>query len=146
MDFISVGPNGRDTGAGVMHMGRMTILISSQDPALAEFLTENLDSALYRIQSVLPGPPIIPAASRLHPKIAVLDCVHKPPEVARMEIEVLRKAEPKVRIITLSESSPEDVTIVTSGVFYYMTQPPGPELIRVIDAAAQCFEPKPKQL
>jgi len=120
-------------------MERMTILVSSQDSDLVEFLTENLDSESYRIESVLPGPSIVPAASRLHPRIAVLDCVHKRPEVARMEIEVLRKAESEVRIITLSESSPEDAAIVAGGVFYYMTQAPGPELIRVIDAAARGF-------
>jgi len=115
----------------------MTILISTQNPALTAYLKENLSGVTYRIESVLPGPPIVSAASRLHPIIAVLDCVSKRPEVARMEIEVLRKAEPEVRIITLSESSPEDVAFVTSGVFYYMTQPHGPELIRVIGAAAQ---------
>ena len=126
-------------------MRKLTVLISSPQSELANMLQHHLDAREFRIQSVLPGPAFVQAARRRHPDIAVLDRVHERPEVARMEIEVLYDAQPKVRIIALSESAQSDAAIVEQGLFYYMTQSPGPELVRVIEAAARSVRPQEPQ-
>ncbi len=125
-------------------MKKLTILISSPQSELAKMLRVHLDAQAFQIVSVVPGPGFVKAVRRRRPDIAVLDRVHERPEVARMEIEVLYDAQPKVRIIALSESAKSDAAIVEQGLFYYMTQSPEPELARVIEAAARaCRTPEP---
>jgi|GEM_PF-2159247 len=119
-------------------MSPSSLLVNSPDPALAEFLERELDPARYRVLVARPGPDFVETVRRGRPQIAVLDRVHERPNVVQIEIAVLRDARPDVRIVALSsESSPKDADIVERGIFYYMTLPAGPELIRVIEAAAR---------
>ena len=115
-------------------MSHPRILVISPGPRIGEILTEAPSD--FEVIDIRPGPDVVEVARREQPQIAVIDGIHERADVALMEIALLKDLQPDVQIIVLSErSSVRDARIVEQGIFYYMTAPPGQELIRVIEAA-----------
>jgi DNA-binding NtrC family response regulator len=117
-------------------------VISPHD-GIREILASAPSSSGFDIIDVRPGPGVVDVARREQPQIAIIDGIHERAEAALLEIALLKAIRPEVQIIVLSEqSSVRDARIVELGVFYYMTAPPGQELIRVIEAANRALARK----
>jgi CheY-like chemotaxis protein len=118
----------------------LRVLVISPDIALGDLLRKGLPERDFQVIACGPGPAFMEAARREHPEIAVIDRVNDRPDMASMEILVLKDIRPNIRIIALSgSSSPQDARIVEHGVFFYMATPTGAEVIQVIEAAAKTF-------
>ncbi|HSE42433.1 MAG TPA: hypothetical protein VLH08_16830 [Acidobacteriota bacterium] len=121
------------------------VLVCSPSGGIQNFVEYQLPASEFSVVAVQPGPEFVEIARREHPDIAVIDCVPHRLDAAQMEIAFLKDIRPDVRIIALSEeSSVEDAKIVEQGIFYYMTAPPGRELIQVIVAAARFISERTK--
>lgn len=121
------------------------VLVCSPSGGIQNFVKYQLPVSEFSVVAVQPGPEFVETARREHPDIAVIDCVPNRLDAAQMEIAFLKDTRPDVRIIVLSEeSSVEDARIVEQGIFYYMTAPPGMELIQVILAAARFISDRAK--
>ena len=117
------------------------ILVISPGSRIGEIL--NGARSDFEVIDIRPGPDVVEVARREQPQIAIIDGIHERAEVALLEIALLKDLRPEVQIIVLSErSSVRDARIVEQGIFYYMTAPPGRELIRVIEAAARLLARK----
>ncbi len=113
------------------------VLVNSPDVAVAEALRGLLPPLEYELVISQPGLGFLKAA-RCRPEIAIIDRVNERPDAAEMEVAILKEACADVRIIALSgQPSARDGQLVEQGVFYYMTMGVGPELVRLIQAAAR---------
>ncbi|MHC4410146.1 MAG: hypothetical protein ACYS0F_14230 [Planctomycetota bacterium] len=116
------------------------ILVDSANPQTRDFLAARLEESRFAVVNASPPEKFVEVARRQHPQIAVIDRVHEGHELAEMKIDILKEVCPGVRIIAVSEDpSDRDAEIVERGVFYYHSAPIGPELVRVIEAAARAI-------
>jgi ActR/RegA family two-component response regulator len=126
---------------GASAVSHPRILVISPGTRIGEILAGAPSD--FEVIAIRPGPDVVEVARREQPQIAVIDGIHERAEVALLEIALLKDLQPDVQIIVLSErSSVRDARIVEQGIFYYMTAPPGQELIRVIDAATRLLARK----
>lgn len=117
----------------------LTVLVISPDPALSTFLEEKLHDSRYEIVNCRPGSKFAELASRS--KIAIVDRINERPEAARREIAVLKKIDPTLPIIAVSEkSSDRDARVVNQGVFYYLAGYSEQKLLRIVYAAAESLK------
>lgn len=117
-------------------MDVIRIVVISSSGALSAALSEELPSSRFHVLDIRPGPPVLDAARRERPRIAIVDGIDERPEAAQLEIAVLKELCPGVEIIALSnESSEQDASVVEQGVFYYQTAASAGDLVRIIDAA-----------
>lgn len=118
-------------------MDRTQLLVISPDPFVAAFLGERLSAERFDIQEVRPGTEAAALTRRTPVHVAVVDRIEQRPDVAQLEIALLKATHPQVRIIAISQtSSDRDAGIVEQGLFYYWTGKPRPALIELIEAAA----------
>ena len=122
------------------------LLVDSMDPNTALFLRGRLDADRFQIVSVAPDASFETIARETRPEIAVIDQIHVRREVARARLGALKQMCPGIRVIVVSEHpSARDGTVVEQGVFYYLTLHVGPELVRVIEAAARASGERPSR-
>ncbi|MFI5379216.1 MAG: hypothetical protein ACHRHE_07965 [Tepidisphaerales bacterium] len=120
---------------------RCRILIVSPQQGVMEQIEGRLEHLNCDAVWVRSGPEFLRSVRDMAPSVAVIDRVHERAEAARMEIALLKELCPDARIIVISEEpSAEDAWVSEQGVFYYMTLAPGPELVRVIEAAARSHQ------
>ena len=124
-------------------MNSPRILVISPTDGIREILATAPSSSTFDVIDIRPGPGVVDVARREQPEIAIIDGIHERAETALLEIALLKDLQPDVQIIVLSErSSVRDARIVEQGIFYYMTAPPGQELIRVVEAAIRLLARK----
>lgn len=120
------------------------VLVDSTDSATATFLRGRLDPHRFRFVMLKPDADLETLARRTRPQIAVIDQIHARQEVVRARIGTLKQICPDIRVIAVSEqSSPRDGRVVEQGLFYYLALEAGPELVRVIEAAARSIGTHP---
>ena len=116
---------------------RKTVLVASPDAGVARLLALHLGASALRIVAAAPGPSFLATARASHASIAVIDLALGR-EAARLMMAVLRDLWPGIRVIAVSRHpSLEDAAVVEDGVYYYLAEPPGPRLVRVVEAAAR---------
>jgi len=114
------------------------VLINSSDKEMVETLRRDLEPITYSVSDARPGPAFVRTVRSEKSDIVVFDRVHEHPEVTQVEIAIVKDIRPKARIIVISgQSSEQDAKIVEQGIFYYLASGTGPELVRIIKAAAQ---------
>lgn len=122
-------------------------MIGPDFAATAELLRHHLAASRFAVAAAAPGIAFLQSVRQERPDIAVLDHVNDRPHAAEMELAILKELRPDVRIIVVNErQSPEDAWVAERGVFFFTTLPPGPELVRVIEAAAQAGRQKSMEL
>jgi DNA-binding NarL/FixJ family response regulator len=85
-----------------------------------------------------PGPQLIQRVRERRPDVAVLDAIHARPQLASMEVALLKDQSPGVRIIALSdESSEQDAGVVEQGIYCYLGGCSPEELLRVVESATR---------
>lgn len=99
-------------------MQRLRVMIVTPDAHLTRELWRQLPKRLFRMVDVRPGPAFISAAYSESPHIAVLDQIEQRAESAQLEIALLKKIRPGVRIILSSRfSSIVEAPLVEQGIF-----------------------------
>jgi DNA-binding response OmpR family regulator len=117
---------------------RLNVLVISTGPATGAWLEERLDARRFSVGTAQPGPDLIRAVREAQPQIAVLDGIDARPELARLEVALLKDRSPGVQIIALSAQSSElDVEVIEQGVFCYLGGCSLEELLRVVESAAR---------
>lgn len=125
------------------------VLINSPDIEMAPALRKALgsESGMYSVSDARPGPVFVRTVRGDKTDIVVFDRVHEHPEATQVEIAIVKDIRPEARIIVISgESSEKDAKIIEQGVYYYLTSGAGPELIRVIKAAAKSLGAEQKEI
>lgn len=118
-------------------MNRLHVLVISAGCETGAWLSERLSAERFRVSTARPGPDLIPAVRDGRPHVAVLDGVHARPDVAQLEVALLKDQSPGVRIIALSdEPSPRDAEVIEQGIFCYLGGCSLGELLRVIESVA----------
>jgi ActR/RegA family two-component response regulator len=113
------------------------ILVVSQEPVTARFLTDNLLAGRFEVTHTRPGGDFLAAAITAPVSFAVIEGIDERPHAAQLEIAVLKQLHPEVQIIAVSGGSSEkDACIVEQGIFYYLAGQSTDKLLRVITAAA----------
>lgn len=121
-------------------MQRLRVMIVTPDADLPRELSGQLPKRLFRMVDVRPGPAFISTAYSESPHIAVLDQIEQRTESAQLEIALLKKIRPGVRIILSSRfSSTVEAPLVEQGIFFYFAGRPQSELFRVVLASAKAF-------
>ena len=115
-------------------MNPIRILVISPGTSIGSFLESALPASQFRVLTSNPGPSFMESAHRAD--IAVIDGIDERPDVAQLEIAMLKKMKTKLPIIVISRNSTDrDISVVEQGVFYYLAGEPEQKLIRVIHAA-----------
>ena len=113
------------------------ILIISPDPTVASYLGAHLPASAFALEAVRPGADATARACREPLAVAIVDRIEQRPEAAQLEISLLKRTQPQVRVIAISrDSSHRDAGIVEQGLFYYWTGRPRPALVDLVQAAA----------
>lgn len=121
-------------------MQRFRVMIVTPDANLCRDLSRQLPKRRFRMVDVRPGPVFVNAAYSELPHIAVLDQIEKRAQSAQLEIALLKKIRPGVRIILSSRSSSTvEAPLVEQGIFFYFAGRPRRELFRVILASAKAL-------
>lgn len=121
-------------------MQRLRVMIVTPDVDLPRELSGQLPQRLFRMIDVRPGPAFVSTAYSESPHIAVLDQIEQRTESAQLEIALLKKIRPGVRIILSSRlSSTVEAPLVEQGIFFYFAGRPQSELFRVVIASAKAF-------
>lgn len=119
-------------------MQRLHVMAVTPDKALGRYLETRLSRARFEVSDHRPGTDFIEAAYKTAPHIAVLDHVAERGEMAQMEIALLKKRRPDVRIILVSSNSTEaDASLVEQGIFFYLAGGSHYGLVRVVCAASR---------
>jgi DNA-binding response OmpR family regulator len=119
-------------------MGHLQILVISAGPETGSWLKARLSPLHFEVRTAPPGPGLVRAVREGQPHVAVVDGIHARPEIAPMEVALLKDQSPGVQIIALSENSSEfDAQVVEQGIFCYLGGCSREELLRVIEAAAR---------
>jgi DNA-binding NtrC family response regulator len=117
-------------------MGAVKVLVVSAGAETGSWLAERLSSLRFEVRSARPGPGLIRAVRENQPHLAVIEGIHARPEMASMEVALLKDHNPEVQIIALSDHSSEfDAPVVEQGLFCYLGGCSREELLRVIEAA-----------
>ena len=120
-------------------MKPIRILVISPEMSVGSFLEGALPVSQFRVLNSTPGPSIMEPAHQAD--IAVIDSIDERPDVAQLEIAMLKNKNSKMPIIVISRnSSDQDIRVVEQGVFYYLAGEPEQKLIRIIHAAAATIE------
>lgn len=107
--------------------------------SVGSFLEGALPVSQFRVLNSTPGPSIMEPAQQAD--IAVIDSIDERPDVAQLEIAMLKNKNSKMPIIVISRnSSDQDIRVVEQGVFYYLAGEPEQKLIRIIHAAVATIE------
>lgn len=115
------------------------IVVVSPDDRISDFLESRLAEDAAEIINCEPGEEFIRQASRA--QIAVIDRINERPENARLEITMLRRNDPAVPVIAVSErSSDRDAEVVNQGLFYYLAGYSEQKLLRIVQAAIDSLE------
>lgn len=121
-------------------MQRLRVMTVTPDADLSRELSGQLPQRLFRMVDVRPGPAFISTAYSESPHIAVLDQIERRTESAQLEIALLKKIRPGVRIILSSRfSSTVEAPLVEQGIFFYFAGRSKSELFRVVLASAKAF-------
>lgn len=113
------------------------VIVVSSAATLAASLGCALDPERFHVTHVRPGPGLVDAVRRERPQVAVVDRIDERPQAAQLEIALLKDRCSEVQVIAVSgRSSESDARVVEQGIFYYLTEPTGQELPRLIEAAA----------
>lgn len=116
----------------------MNILVISDGGATGQWLTDRLAPRGIRVSVARPGPDVIRIAREQRPQIAVLDGIESRPQLARMEVAVLKDQSPGIRVIALSATSSErDIEVIEQGVFCYLGGCSLEEVLRAVESATQ---------
>jgi DNA-binding response OmpR family regulator len=116
----------------------MNVLVISSGSTTCSWLAQRLDPQGYAVQSSMPGPELIQRVREGRPDVAVLDGIDARPQLARMEVALLKDQSPGVRIIALSAVSSElDAQVVEQGIFCYLGGCSLEELLRAVESAAR---------
>lgn len=119
-------------------MSRLQILVISSSPETGAWLAGRLCSRRFAVVTSQPGPALVRAVRAGRPDLAVLDGIDARPELAKLEVALLKDRYPEVRIIALSEHSSEfDAEVVEQGVFCYLAGCSREDLLRVVEAGSR---------
>lgn len=117
-------------------MQRFRVIVVTSDTALGRYLIDHLPRRRFEVVDIRPGPGFVEAAYHAPPHVAVLDGTDKRTGMAQLEIALLKKRQPRVRIILASgRSSAKEASLVEQGIFFYFAGRPRHELVRVVHAA-----------
>jgi DNA-binding NarL/FixJ family response regulator len=116
----------------------LNVLVISPGRQTDSWLIRRLDPRRFALRYVRPGPGLVQAVRAAPPDVAVLDGIHARPELAAIEVALLKAHNPAVQIIATSDQSSElDARVIEQGVFCYLAGCSRDELLRVLHAAAQ---------
>jgi DNA-binding NtrC family response regulator len=116
---------------------RMKVMVIGTGTWTASWLARRLAPRGVEVFAAAPGPELIQAVREWRPEIVVLDEIDARPQVAPLEVALLKDQDPGVRIIARSsESSELDVEVIEQGVFCYLGGCSLDELLRVVESAA----------
>lgn len=117
-------------------MQRFRVMVVTSDATLGRYLTDHLPRRWFEVLDIRPGPAFVDAACDAPSHVAILDGIDKRTGMVQLEIALLKKRQPRVRIILASgRSSTEEASLVEQGVFFYFAGRPRHELVRVVRAA-----------
>ena len=113
------------------------LLISSDDARIVQMLKRHLPMSRFTIVEVGPDDVLSATDDSALFHIAVIDHVSSRPDTTRRQIAALKRINPLVRIIAITEqSTPADAWVIEQGLFFYLTSPVNNQLVRVVEAAA----------
>jgi DNA-binding response OmpR family regulator len=116
----------------------MKVMVIGAGSAIADWLGQQLGPRGVTVMLADPGPELIALVRAYRPDVAVLDGIHARPQLASMEVALLKDQDAGIRIIALSDESSElDAEVVEQGVFCYLGGCSREELLRVIESAAR---------
>lgn len=114
----------------------VSILVDSPDSRIGATLRHCLSLQRFRIVDSRAHANFIELVRRERPAITIIDRVNECQDAALLKIAIVKDYCPDTRIVAISACpSTADAAIVEQGVFYYLTDPVGNELIRIIEAA-----------
>jgi DNA-binding response OmpR family regulator len=114
----------------------MKVIVISTDATTGSWLAHRLEPQGVTVLTAEPGRDLIQRLRRERPDVAVLDAIHTRPQLAPVEVALLKDRSPGVRIIALSgESSEHDVEVIEQGIFCYLGGCSLDELLRVVESA-----------
>lgn len=117
-------------------MQRFRIMVVTVDTRLGRYLTDQLPERWFEVLDVRPGPGFVDAAYDKPLHVAILDGTDKRTGMVQLEIALLKKTQPRVRIVLASgRSSAQEASLVEQGIFFYFAGRPPHELVRVVRAA-----------
>jgi DNA-binding response OmpR family regulator len=116
----------------------MRVMVIGADGAVADWLCEQLAPRGITVILAEPGPELIPLVRAYRPHVAVLDGIHARPQMASMEVALLKDQHNGIRIIAMSDEPSElDAEVVEQGIYCYLGGCSREELLRVIESAAR---------
>jgi DNA-binding response OmpR family regulator len=114
----------------------MKVMVIGAGSATADWLCQQLGPRGITVILAEPGPELIPLVRSYRPTVAVLDGIHARPQMASMEVALLKDQDTGIRIIALSDESSElDAEVVEQGIYCYLGGCSREELLRVIESA-----------
>jgi DNA-binding response OmpR family regulator len=121
----------------------MNVMVVSPSTRTASWLARRLARHGVDVYAAEPGPELIHVLRERRPDVVVLDGIHARPQLAPVEVALLKDRNPAVRIIARSETSSElDVEVIEQGVFCYLGGSSLEELLRVVESAALGCRPR----
>jgi DNA-binding response OmpR family regulator len=115
----------------------MNVMVVSPSTRTASWLAPRLAPHGVAVFTAEPGPELIHALRERRPDVVVLDGIHARPQLAPVEVALLKDRNPAVRIIARSETSSQvDVEVIEQGVFCYLGGSSLEELLRAVESAA----------
>jgi DNA-binding response OmpR family regulator len=115
----------------------MNVLVISAGTATASWLADRLRPRGIEVVLAEPGPDLFRLVRKHRPRVAVLDGIEARPQLAGMEVALLKDHSPGVRIIALSAASSEqDAGVIEQGIFCYLGGCSLEELLRVVESAS----------
>jgi len=79
----------------------LRVMVITPDLGLGRYLADQLPRNLFEVFDARPGPQFVDATYAISPHIAVLDHIEKRTEGVQLEIALLQKRVPRVRIILI---------------------------------------------
>lgn len=123
-------------------MKQLAVMVVTPDPGLDQYLASRLPPDRFEVTEVRPGAPLVDAVDRTPPDIVVLDRIEERGDAVQVEIALLKRRRPEVRVIAVSEhSSAKDATVVEQGVFFYLAgHSRTEECVRLVDLITAAAE------
>jgi DNA-binding response OmpR family regulator len=99
----------------------MNVMVISAAAETGAWLARILEPHGFQVVTAMPGPGLIQQVRERRPDVAVLDGIDTRPQLAQMEVALLKDQSPGIRIIAISaESSEHDVEVIEQGIFCYL--------------------------
>ena len=135
------------SGSAAVKSVMVCILVDSPDSHVSAALRHCPSLHRFRIVDARAHANFIELVRRERPAITIIDRINECQDAALLKIAIVKDHCPDTRIVAVSACpSTADAAVVEQGVFYYLTDPVGNELIRIIEAAVRTLAPESQGL